>query len=64
MEASLKSIPKPTADMPVTVARVINPMRDAIERRFLGSSDERVITRGELKRLGILSDAQLNELDG
>lgn len=63
MARALKSIPKPTRDIPVAIQRVLAPMRDAIERRLLSRSDEQVITRDDMIRLGLATAEQLRELD-
>lgn len=63
MSTNLKSIPQPTRDIPQAIARMLAPMRDAIERRFLSRTNERVVTRDDLIRLGIVTDEQLRTLD-
>ena len=64
MAVNLKSIPHLTSEIPGSIRRILDPMRDALERRFLGGGDERVITRADLKQLGMVTDKQLRALDG
>lgn len=64
MTPELKSIPQPTRDIPSTITRVLSPMRDALERRFLSRSNERVITRDDLVRLGLVTQEQVQTLNG
>lgn len=61
--AELKSIPATSAEVPTPIARILDPIRDAIERRLLSRGDERAVTRGDLKRMGVVTDADLSKLD-
>lgn len=60
----LKSIPKPSHEVPAVLRRILEPIIDAIETRFLGrENEERVVTRGELVDLGLVTQEDLNNLD-
>jgi hypothetical protein len=43
---------------------ILNPVRDIIETRFLGtSSKELAVTREDLIKLGLVTEQDLNQLD-
>lgn len=64
MAAKLPTIPKPNAQIPKVIADVLNPIRDAIEIRFLSRDKrERVVTRQDLVKLGIATETDINKLD-
>lgn len=63
MSRRLASIPRTTRDIPKAIADVLNPIRDAIEVRFLGRSAELVITREDLVKLGLVSYQDIQKLD-
>jgi len=60
----LKSIPKPSHDVPRAIRLVFEPIIDAIESRFLGrNNSERAMTGEDLIELGLVTREQLNQLD-
>jgi len=60
----LPSIPRPTGQVPKVVADVLNPIRDALEIRFLGRNKlEKVVTRQDLVQLGLVTEQQIDELE-
>jgi len=64
MARRLKSMPKNLSHMTRALQIVLDPIIHNIELRFLGkNSDERVLTRGDLKTLGIVTDDDLQKLD-
>lgn len=64
MARKLPSIPKPSANVPKVIADILNPIREAIETRFIGSgSTELAVTRSDLVKLGLVSTDELNKLD-
>ena len=64
MVLRLPSVPKPTGQIPKPVADVLNPMREAIEVRFLRrKSVERAVTRQDLITLGLVTSQDLEQLD-
>ncbi|MCK5920084.1 MAG: hypothetical protein KAG66_04045 [Methylococcales bacterium] len=64
MTHKLPSIPRTTSGIPKAIADVLNPIRDAIEVRFLGrNTKELVVTRNDLLKLGLVTDADLQTLD-
>ena len=57
-------IPIPSAAIDREVKRVIDPMRDILQRAFIrGDNDERTITRRDLVRLGLATEEQISELE-
>lgn len=64
MARKLPSIPKPSSQVPKVIADILNPMREAIETRFLGKgSTELAVTREDLVKLGLVSASELDKLD-
>lgn len=64
MARKLPSIPKPSGQVPKVIADILNPIRDAIEVRFLGKgSNELAVTRADLVKLGLVSNSDLDKLD-
>ena len=59
----LKSVPRLTGEVPTPIARILAPMIDAIERRFLSRTTERAVTREDLVRLGLTTRDELRQLD-
>ena len=59
----LQSIPQPT-HVESEVRKILVPMIDAIERRLIRRTDqnERAVTRQELIDLGLVTEAQINQL--
>ena len=70
MGREVKSIPKPSTEVEGYIARILYPIIHNIEVRFLGtqgnrsSKDELVVTRKDLKALGLATDESLNNLEG
>lgn len=58
----LQSIPQPTHLSDSAVRKILVPIIDAIERRFLRNTRERVITRQDLIDLGLAEAADVDNL--
>lgn len=56
-----QSIPRPT-HVESELRKILTPIIDAVERRILNRTNERAITRQDLIDLGLVSQAQINEL--
>ena len=63
---SFNPIPTVTQDVPAAVRRVLEPMRDILERthfRTNRGNDERSISRADLLKLGLVTEEQLATLE-
>lgn len=49
---------------PSTIRRALEPIRDAVQRRFQGkNSGERVVTRADLIALGLATESDIEKLE-
>lgn len=64
MARKLAAIPKTNTGIAKNIVAIINPIREAIELRFLGSrTGESAVTVNDLVKLGLISASDINKLD-
>lgn len=64
MGRKLPAIPLATGQIPKNIVDILNPMREAIEVRFLGTRNrESAVTAEDLIKLGVISESDLTKLD-
>lgn len=61
--AKFVQIPSHSSNIKDRILRsYLEPIRDAVQRRFQGASTERVVTREDLVTLGLVTRQELNKL--